>query len=174
MQSCSHVRDGEFNGAQQHKKGPRDINNVSWATGKFFFIAHYILFFTNKLFLYIRIDTRAAVTQTGPNDARRVVWAVDMPFAFFYMRARSWTGPDLARLLWPGSAEVQVQGQTQCEPDLGGQVQVWEKCPRPGPDRTSDSLDTEGQGNGRKLVFAGPVLWTGKRLQLDRTTTKTD
>ena len=56
------------------------------------------------------------------------------------MRARSWPGPDLAQPLWPGSAEVQVQGQTQGEPNLGGQVQVQEKCPGPGPDRTSDSL----------------------------------
>ena len=109
MQSRSHARDEEFNGAQQHKKGPRDINDVSWATGKFFFITHYILFFTNKL----------SVCRLGRRYA----------FAFFYMRARSWTRPDLARLLWPGSAEVQVQGQTQCEPDLGGQVQVQKNAP---------------------------------------------
>ena len=56
------------------------------------------------------------------------------------IRARSWPGPDLARTLWPGAAEVQVQGQAHCEPNLGVQVQVQKICSGPGPDRTLDSL----------------------------------
>src|SRR5271168_4892543 len=56
------------------------------------------------------------------------------------MRVRSWPGLALARPLWPGSAEGQGQGQTDCGPALEGQGQVRKNWAGPGPDRTSDSL----------------------------------
>ena len=57
MQSRSHVRDGEFNGTQQHKKGPRDINDVSWATGKLFLLL-ITFFFLLTNFFYTLESTR--------------------------------------------------------------------------------------------------------------------
>ena len=57
MQSRSHARDGEFNGTQQHKKGPRDINDVSWATGKLFLLL-ITFFFLLTNFFYTLESTR--------------------------------------------------------------------------------------------------------------------
>ena len=53
---------------------------------------------------------------------------------------RSWTGPALDRPSWTRSSEVQVQVHYISGPDMEVQVQVWQKCPGPGPDRTLDSL----------------------------------
>ena len=46
-------------------------------------------------------------------------------------------GPDLA---WPWSSEVQAQVRLMTGLVAEGQVQVWKKCPGPGPDQTLDSL----------------------------------
>jgi hypothetical protein len=52
----------------------------------------------------------------------------------------SWTGPTLDWPPWTWSSEVQVQVRYICGHDMEGQVQVRQKCPGPGLDRTSDSL----------------------------------
>src|ERR1700679_3427299 len=62
------------------------------------------------------------------------------------MRVRSWPGLALGRPLWPGSAEGQGQGQTDCGPALEGQGQVRKNWAGPGPDRTSDSLNPNIRG----------------------------
>ena len=47
----------------------------------------------------------------------------------------------------------QVQVQLMTGPDLEGQVQVRKKCPGPGPDRTSDSLQLSGASRGICTLF---------------------
>ena len=58
---------------------------------------------------------------------------------------RSWTGPALDRPPRTRSSEVQVQVHYISGPDMEVQVQVRQKCPGPGPDRTSDSLISQSQ-----------------------------
>ena len=75
--------------------GPNDVRCVVWALGEFFFIFYFLFYFilfsfsSCFFFLYLMIyigttdslkvrcgTTQATTTTTGPNDARRVVWAL--------------------------------------------------------------------------------------------------
>ena len=53
---------------------------------------------------------------------------------------RSWTGPTLDRTPRTWTSEVQVQVHYISGPNMEVRVQVRQKHPGPGPDRTSDSL----------------------------------
>src|ERR1700678_32114 len=63
---------------------------------------------------------------------------VKLRCSFLWGQVWTWTGPGPTPR--SGSAEGQGQGQTQCGLDLEGQGQVRKIGPRPGPDRTADSL----------------------------------
>src|ERR1700678_4408880 len=71
------------------------------------------------------------------------------------MRVRSWPGLALAWPLWPGFAEGQGQGQTDCGPALEGQGQVRKNWAGPGPDRTSDSLVLASLSSSPGAVVSG-------------------
>jgi hypothetical protein len=64
---CSAVRGtGGLTAPSSTKKGPWNVNDIIWATGKFFFVVHFDLFFSNKL-LYVRIDITTTTTY-GDHD----------------------------------------------------------------------------------------------------------
>src|ERR1700678_156652 len=78
------------------KTGPNDARHVVWALDTFFFFCVlYIL--TNDFLFYLGciyvLQAREwfgsmAITKTGPNDARHVVWALGtMFFIFIFFRA---------------------------------------------------------------------------------------
>jgi hypothetical protein len=45
---------------EEHKKGPRDVNNVSWAIGKFFSCS-FQFFVTNKVLRYEVLTTTTTI-----------------------------------------------------------------------------------------------------------------
>src|ERR1700678_2750680 len=76
-----------------YENGPkrRQTRRLNWALGMFFFRVLYIL--TNNFLFYLGciyfLQAQegfgwTAITKTGPNDARHVVWALDTFFFFFF------------------------------------------------------------------------------------------
>src|ERR1700678_2645828 len=69
------------------KTGPNDIRHVVWALGTIFlifnFFSHVLYILTDGFLFYLgciryngRVFGWTAMTKTGPNDARHVVWAL--------------------------------------------------------------------------------------------------
>ena len=77
------------------KTGPNDASCVVWAIGKSFFLFSLFFIHSNRFFFVylglIRVINRwrglgwPAMRKTGPNDAKRVVWAIGKSF-FFSLR----------------------------------------------------------------------------------------
>src|ERR1700678_2339922 len=73
------------------KTGPNDARHIVWALGAMFLILFFYIL-TNDFLFYLRpryvLQAREgfvsmAITRTGPNDARHVVWALGAMFLIF-------------------------------------------------------------------------------------------
>ena len=82
---------GKLGRAAMTKTGPNDASGVIWPIGMYFFSCNRVLWILTVFLLYLgyiyliialgRLG-RAAMTKTGPNDARCIVWPIGMYFLF--------------------------------------------------------------------------------------------
>ena len=67
--------------------GLNDASGVVWATGMSLFEFYFFCLLTDifKFYLSVEGTRKAVMTQTGPNNARHVIWAVGI-MSFFSFR----------------------------------------------------------------------------------------